>query len=125
MASILSFASRIFRTRDPSRDTATDRERLLNVRSAILAAIESAERERSGLKQRVDDYFASASHILDQGDYEQRSEEDEAVVVKAEQQGAAGLRRIADLNAQIVRLQNVLDFFDDEDTPAPEQAVHQ
>src|SRR5689334_4369504 len=104
MASILSFASRVFRTRDPARDTATDRDRLMTIRSSIVAAIDSAIRERDGLRRRVDNYFASASHILDQAGFEERSAHDEAAVVEAERQGSAGLERIAAIDAQIERL---------------------
>src|SRR4051812_13217979 len=95
MASILSFMPRMFRTRNPSRDAGTDRDRLLSVRAAIVSAIESATRERDGLQQRVDDYYASASHILDQASFEDRAASDEQAVRDAEQHGAAGLARIA------------------------------
>lgn len=124
MASILSFASRVFRTRDPARDTATDRDRLMTVRSSIVAAIESATRERDGLKRRVDNYFASASHILDQADFEERSADDEAAVVEAERQGIAGLQRIAVIEAQIQRLDDMLAYFDDQDAKNVAVAVH-
>jgi hypothetical protein len=124
MASILSFASRVFRTRDPARDTATDRDRLMTVRSSIVAAIDSASRERDGLKRRVDNYFASASHILDQADFEERSADDEAAVVEAERQGSAGLQRIAVIEAQIGRLNDMLAYFDDQDVGSVAVAVH-
>ena len=125
MASILSFASRVFRTRDPSRDAATDRDRLMTVRSSIVAAIDSARRERAGLQTRVDNYFASASHILDQADFAGRSADDEASIVEAERQGSAGLRRIATIDAQIERLNDVLTYFDDQDLHRVAVAVHQ
>ena len=115
MASILSFASRVFRTRDPARDAQTDRARLMSIRTAIAEAIESANRERDGLERRVDAYFASASHILDQGDFEQRSAEDEATIAEAERQGSAGLRRIAAIDAHLRRLQGLLTQVDGQD----------
>lgn len=115
MAPILSFASRVFRTRDPSRDAATDRDRLMTVRSSIVAAIDSAVRERDGLKRRVDDYFASASHILDQTDFNDRSADDEAAISRAERQGSAGLHRIAVIDAHISHLNDMLAYFDEQD----------
>lgn len=123
MVSILNFVPRLFRTRNPGRDAATDRDRLLTVRAAIAAAIESASRERDGLQQRVDDYYASASHILDQASFEDRSPNDEEAVRVAEQHGAAGLARIAAIDAQLVRLNRLLDDLDDQNgTPAPDLA---
>jgi hypothetical protein len=112
MASILSFVPRMFRTRDPSRDARTDLDRMLSVRAAIVAAIESATRERDGLQQRVDDHFASASHILDQQSFEQRPATDEEAVREAERQGAAGLERIAAIEAQLDHLSRLLDQLD-------------
>jgi hypothetical protein len=118
MASILSFMPRLFRTRSPARDATTDRDRLLSVRAAIVAAIESATRERDGLQQRVDDYYASASHILDQASFEDRAEGDEQAVREAERHGAAGLARIAAIDAQLVRLNRLLDDLDEQNTTA-------
>lgn len=115
MASILSFVPRMFRTRDPSRDATTDRDRLLPVRAAIVAAMESANRERDGLHRRVDDYYASASHILDQASFEDRPVSDEQAVQEAERQGAAGLRRIAAIDAQLLHLNHLLDMLDGHD----------
>jgi len=112
MASILSFASRVFRTRDPARDAATDRDRLMSIRATIVAAIDSATRERDGLRQRVDAYFASASHILDQAEFEERPAEDETAIVEAERQGSAGLRRIAAIDAHLDRLNDMLAYLD-------------
>ncbi len=108
MASIFSLAGRMFRTRDPARDANTDRERLLQIRVAIAEAIAGATRERDGLQQRVDDYYAQASHILDQGGYESRSSAAEQEVVEAERQGSAGLRRIAAINAQLEQFHQLL-----------------
>jgi hypothetical protein len=87
----------------------------MTVRRAVVAAIESATRERDGLKQRVDDYYAAASHILDQAEFGERSARDEQAVVEAEQQGSAGLRRIAAINLQLKRLNSVLDFVDEQE----------
>jgi hypothetical protein len=123
MASILSFVPRMFRTRDPSRDAGTDRDRLLSVRVAIVGAIESATRERDGLQQRVEDYYASASHILDQADFEDRPAADEQAVREAERQGAAGLRRIAAIDAQLLHLNRLLDELDDHAAPTADLAV--
>ena len=88
-------------------------------REAIsIAAIESATRERDGLQQRVDDYYASASHILDQASFEDRAPSDEQAVRDAEQHGAAGLARIAAINAQLLRLNRLLDDLDEQNAGA-------
>jgi hypothetical protein len=121
MASILTLVPRMFRTRDPSRDATTDRGRLLTVRAAIVAAIESATRERDGLQQRVDDYYASASHILDQASFEDRPASDEKAVRDAEQQGAAGLKRISAINAQLGQLNRLLDDLDGQTASATQK----
>ena len=124
MASILNLVPRIFRTRNPSRDASTDRDRLLTVRAAIVTAIESATRERDGLQHRVDDYYASASHILDQASFEDRSSTDEQAVRDAEQHGAAGLKRIAAINGQLLHLTRLLDDLDEQNaTDAPNLAA--
>jgi len=125
MASILSFASRVFRTRDPARDASTDRDRLLTIRAAIVAAIEAATRERDGLRQRVEDYYASASHILDQGSFEQRSADDGRAVAEAERQGSAGLRRVAAIELQLQRLNALLSVFDQQEADRPKVMAQQ
>jgi hypothetical protein len=115
MASILSFANRVFRTRSPDRDASTDRDRLLTVRAAIVAAIEGATSEQMGLRTRVEGYYAQASHILDQASFEERSSADEREIVEAERHGRAGLARIAAIEAQLRRLNEILEFFDAQD----------
>ena len=114
MASILSLAGRVFRTRNPARDATTDRDRLLAIRTAVLEAIEGATRERDGLRQRVDDYYAQASHLLDQSEYGKRSPKEEQAIVEAERYGALGLRRIEAINAQLQRFGSILDVLGDE-----------
>ena len=87
----------------------------MSIRTTIVTAIDSATRERDGLKRRVDAYFASASHILDQAEFEERSTEDETAIAEAERQGSAGLRRIAMIDAHIERLTDMLDYLDRQD----------
>ena len=97
----------------------------MTVRAAVVAAIESATSEREGLKQRVDDYYAAASHILDQAEFGERSARDEQAVVEAEQHGSAGLRRIAAINLQLKRLNSVLDLVDEQDAGGMLEATAQ
>ena len=74
--------------------------------------------------QRVDDYYASASHILDQASFEDRSSTDEQAVRDAEQHGAAGLKRIAAINGQLLHLNRLLDDLDEQNaTDAPNLAA--
>lgn len=121
MALIQSLTSRRFRTRAPGRDAATDRQRMDAIRASVTGAIDSAARERAGLKQRVDDHFALASHILDNSDYEQRSQKQESEVLEAERQGQLGLNRLARIDAELERYRQLLilvdSFLDEGEQP--------
>lgn len=112
MASMLSFANNVFRTRDPSRDAATDRQRLDGIRAAITGAIQGATLERAGLRQRVDDYYAQASQILDNSEYGKRSEKLEREVLEAERQGRIGHSRLAALEVELERYRQLLAVVD-------------
>ena len=50
-----------FKIRSPERDSGTDRLRIESIISAIDAALKSAESERDGLKNRLDEVLARAS----------------------------------------------------------------
>lgn len=113
MASMLSLRPKLFRTRNPARDSNTDLDRLMAVRRAFAAAIADAEQERQGLQLRVDVYYAQATNLLDNsGDYGQRSHEDEQSIRDAEAQAAVATVRIGQINAQIVKLGATLAEFD-------------
>ena len=112
MALIQSLTSRRFRTRDPGRDAHTDQQRLDTIRLAVTDAIESATKERAGLKRRVDDYYAVVSQIVDNSDYEERSARQEREASEAERQGRVGLTRLARLDAELERYQQILTVVD-------------
>ena len=50
-----------FKIRSPERDSGTDRSRIESIISAIEAALTSAESERDGLKNRIEEVLARAS----------------------------------------------------------------
>lgn len=50
-----------FKIRSPERDNGTDRSRIESIISAIEAALKSAESERDGLKNRIEEVLARAS----------------------------------------------------------------
>ena len=113
MASMLSLTPKLFRTRNPARDSNTDLDRFMTVRRAFAAAIADAEQERQGLQQRVDVYYAQATNLLDNsGEYGERSMQDEQSIRDAESQAARATARIGQIDAQIVKLGSMLAQFD-------------
>ena len=109
MASILSLRPRLFRTRNPARDANTDLDRLMTVRRSIADALAAASRERQGLQQRVDVYYAQATNLLDNsGDYGARSDEDEQSIREAEANAAQATSRIAQIDIQLAKLGDML-----------------
>jgi hypothetical protein len=103
-----------FRTRDPRRDRATDVERLQRVRSALLAALEEARRERDGLQQRVALDYGRAASLLDETEaYEARSSAEEAEISEAERHAGAALARVQGLGGQIALLERLLAELDE------------
>lgn len=113
MALTLSLRPRLFRTRNPARDANTDLDRLMSVRRSIVAAIDSATRERQGLRQRLDVYYAQATSLLDNSaEYDRRSNEDESAIREAESNAAAANSRIEQIDAQLVKLGEMLTHAD-------------
>jgi len=109
MASIISFGSRLFRTRAASRDAATDLSRLDSIVAAVRDAIASATRERDGLQRRVEDGQARTASLLDRApEYGQRRPAEEAAIREAERQLVAALGRVNQLDAHIADLEALL-----------------
>jgi hypothetical protein len=107
--SILSLRPRAFRSRNPGRDAETDAVRVETVRNAILMALADARREREGLGQRMDMYYARAATMLDNtADYGARADADEAVIRSAEQSASSARRRLSQLDEQIQRFETLL-----------------
>ncbi|WP_375450185.1 hypothetical protein [uncultured Devosia sp.] len=113
MASILSLGTKMFRTRNSARDSGTDMDRFMTVRRSVEAAIESATRERRGLQQRVDVYYAQATSLLDNSaEFGQRSDQDEDAIGDAEKNAATARARIRQISAHIDQLNAMLSGVD-------------
>ena len=103
-----------FRTRDPQRDAATDTQRLLQVREAVLAALVAVRRERDGLQRRVDRDYGRAASLLDEAaDYESRPAAEEAEIAEAERHAGAALTRVEGLAGQIALFEHLLSELDE------------
>lgn len=114
MASILSLGTRMFRTRNPARDAGTDMDRFMTVRRSIGVALESATRERQGLQQRVDVYYAQATSLLDNSaEFGLRSDRDEDAIQDAEANAATASRRIKQISEHIEQLNAMLSTVDE------------
>lgn len=97
-----------FQTRSPDRDRQTTQSRLAAVETSIAAAIAAAERERDGLKRRIDLHYDTASSLLDgSGEYGTRDVEDEQAIRQAEQRAGAGRRRLLQVDAEVAALQGL------------------
>lgn len=106
---LLSLRPRAFRTRNPGRDAETDEARLGTISNAISMAVNDARRERDGLSQRMNLYYAQAATLLDNSpEYGKRERIDEAAIGSAENSAARARQRVAQLDSQIQRLEEVL-----------------
>ena len=106
---LLSLRPRAFRARNPGRDAETDEARFGTISNAIAMALTDARRERDGLSQRMDFYYAQASTMLDNSpEYSRRDRIDEAAIGSAENSAARGRQRLAQLDDQIARLEGLL-----------------
>ncbi|WP_193335584.1 hypothetical protein [Devosia beringensis] len=106
---LLSLRPRAFRARNPGRDAETDEARFGTISNAIAMALADARRERDGLSQRMDFYYAQASTLLDNAaEYSKRDRIDEAAIGSAENSAARARQRVAQLDSQIQRLEELL-----------------
>jgi hypothetical protein len=98
-----SWANGLFAARSATRDTATDKSRLLSVAHAIEQALKSAEAEHSGLKARMDDVLARAAITLGNGtdEYLTREPGDIDLQNQFDDQIANGQLRLEDLAHQV------------------------
>lgn len=100
---------RAFRSRNPSRDAETDEARFGTISNAIAMALADARRERDGLGQRMNFYYAQAATLMDNSaDYGKREPLDERAIGSAEQNGSRARQRMAQLDTQIQRLEDLL-----------------
>lgn len=95
-----------FRARSRDRDTDTDQSRVNPILEAIENALNSAERERSGLDRRVEDALARAAVTIGNGtdEYLERDALDSHHQDLFSAEISNGQRRLKDLAAMIVHL---------------------
>ena len=106
---LLSLRPRAFRTRNPGRDAETDEARLGTINNAMSMALADARRERDGISQRMNLYYAQAAALLDNSpEYGRRDRIDEAAIGSAENSAARARQRMAQLDEQIQRLEELL-----------------
>lgn len=106
---LLSLRPRAFRARNPGRDAETDEARLGTISNAISMALADARRERDGLGQRMNHYYAQAAAIMDNSaEYGRRDRVDEAAIGSAENSAARARQRVAQLDSQILKLEELL-----------------
>jgi hypothetical protein len=118
---LLSLRPRAFRARNPGRDAETDEARLGTISNAISMALNDARRERDGLSQRMNLYYAQAATLLDNSpEYGKRDRIDEAAIGSAENSAARARQRVAQLDSQILRLEEVLAQVGDSFSPKAE-----
>lgn len=100
---------RAFRSRNPGRDAETDEARFGTISNAIAMALADARRERDGLGQRMNFYYAQAATLMDNSaDYGKRDPLDEGAIGSAERNGSRARQRMAQLDTQIQRLEDLL-----------------
>ena len=118
--SLFPLRPRAFRTRNPGRDAETDEARFGTISNAIAMALADARRERDGLGQRVNFYYAQANSLLDNSDeYGKRDRADENAIGSSEHNASRARRRMVQLDEQILRLEALLAEVDRSMAPAP------
>lgn len=119
--SLFPLRPRAFRTRNPGRDVETDEARFGTISNAIAMALADARRERDGLGQRVNFYYAQANSLLDNSaEYGKRDRADENAIGSSEHNAARGRMRMAQLDEQILRLEALLAEVDRSMAQAPQ-----
>ena len=106
---MFSLRPRAFRSRNPGRDAETDEARFGTISNAIAMALADARRERDGLGQRMNFYYAQAATLMENSaEYGRRDPLDDRAIGSAEQNGSRARQRMAQLDAQIQRLEDLL-----------------
>lgn len=106
---MFSIRPRAFRSRNPGRDSETDEARFGTISNAIAMALADARRERDGLGQRMNFYYAQAATLMDNSaEYGRRDPVEESAIGSAENNGARARRRMAQLDDQIQRLEDLM-----------------
>jgi hypothetical protein len=101
-----------FRIRSSARDESADAGRLGAIERSVLKAIADAEREKKGLKHRLDVARAQASVLLgtDTFEHRDRERENEQLLLEAEHNLIAADRRIHQLDSHLEHLRRVLEL---------------
>ncbi|WP_156460407.1 hypothetical protein [Devosia sp. Root635] len=112
-----------FRTRAQQRDQQGDRARMQSVRDAVLAARNSAEREREGLRLRIAEWYDRAVAIMDtSGEYGTRSPEDESEISAASKEAAAAELRVREIARSVAVFDDILGKLDEAEQAAGQAA---
>ena len=109
------------RFRSAGRDRETDERRLADVKSAVLRALEDAQRERSALGQRLEEARTRATILAgtDTYEHEARLPEKTAGLAESEAEMRKAEGRLLDLDRHILKLQRIEDaVLDEGDIPS-------
>jgi hypothetical protein len=92
-----------FRARSPERDAEQDQARIGSIVAAIENALQSAQREQSGLNRRVEDVLARAAVTIGNGtdEYLERDARDSHHQDLFDAEIRNGQRRLAELTSEI------------------------
>jgi Trp operon repressor len=95
-----------FRTRSKERDADLDNEAIRSIASAIEAALNKAEKERIGLKARIDDVLSRAAIVggNDIDDYLTRTEDRSTMLSNSDAEITRGEERLKVLDQNIVHI---------------------
>lgn len=101
-----------FRICSSARDESADASRLAAIERSVVNAIAEAEREKNGLKRRLDSAKGRAAVLLgtDTFEYLDRERENEQLLLEAEHNLIAAERRIHQLNSHLEHLHRVSDL---------------
>jgi len=116
---------REFRARSADRDAETDRARISSIMAAIQTVLDEADKEKAGLRRRVDDALARSAVTLgnDTDEYLEREPLDDYHQSLFSLEIKAGERRLGELASTISHLKFIraamLTRFPDSKLPVP------
>jgi hypothetical protein len=114
------------RFRSADRDRETDERRLAAVKEAVCRALETAQREKSALGQRLEEARTRATILAGTDTYEHdaRLPEKAAGLAESEAEMRRAEGRLLDLDRHILKLQQIEDtVLDERGRPEPANAV--
>lgn len=116
---------REFRARSADRDAETDRARIASIMAAIQTVLDEADKEKAGLRQRVDDALERSAVTLgnDTDEYLEREPLDDYHQSLFSSEIKAGERRLGELASMLSHLKFIkaamLTRFPDSKLPVP------